>query len=250
MRLGIISDIHEDITSLRRALAGLKEFGVDEIVCLGDIVGYNVEFFRHWQDREATGCINLVKKSCIRVIPGNHDLFSIRKTPLFRGGYKYEPNWYDLDYRRRKQMGEGKIWLYEESELAALLDATGRSYLDSLPETESLVTDNHKLLFTHYIYPNVTGSEAGFAEDLPGFRDHLRWMNAKGFDLSFSGHGHIEGLAVADDKSYAEYGFGHTVKISEGTAVVVPAIIRGKKAPGYLTFDTQSLEVTAHRLPD
>lgn len=250
MRLGIISDIHEDITNLRKTLAGLNETGVDEVVCLGDIVGFNVEFFSQWQDRDAVACINLVKNSCIRVIPGNHDFFAIRKVPVYRGGFEYAPNWYGLDYHTRKHMGNGKIWLYEETELSARLDAPCRAYLDSLPETDSLHTDNLKLLFTHYIYPNVTGSETGFTENRENFRDHLRWMNAKGFHMSFSGHGHIEGVLIANEAGYTEYGFHQTVKISNGSAIVVPAIVRGRRAPGFVTFNTESLEIMAHPLPD
>ena len=246
MQLGIISDIHEDITNLKTALGRLNELRVDEIVCLGDIVGYNVERLPFWQDRDAKACINLVKNSCTKVIPGNHDLFAIRKIPAYRGGFRFTKNWYDLDFYIRKQKGEDKVWLYEETELSALPGAAGKAYLDSLPETESLITKNGKLLFTHYIYPDVTGSEAGFAENREAFQEHLMWMKSKGFDLSFSGHGHIEGLAVADGKSYHEYDFNQVVKISMGSAVVCPAIARGKKTPGFIIFDTRSLKATAH----
>lgn len=250
MRIGIISDIHEDIINLQKAISALKGLQVDEVVCLGDTVGCNVESIQRWQDRDATACINLVKNSCTKVIPGNHDLFAIRKIPVYRGGFKVDHNWYDLDYNVRKQKGEGKIWLYEETELSALLDASGRAYLDSLSEMASLEAGNRKLLFTHYIYPNVTGSEAGFVKTREGFQKHLNWMKSNGFHLSFSGHGHVEGLAVATSKGFFEYGYNQHVKISEGTAVVAPAIVRGKKAPGFLTFDTRSGETIAHPLRD
>jgi hypothetical protein len=41
MRLGILSDIHEDVDGLRWALAVLKDQGTDRIMVLGDVCGMN-----------------------------------------------------------------------------------------------------------------------------------------------------------------------------------------------------------------
>ncbi len=40
-RYGIIADVHSNIESLKSVLAELEKEGVDEILCLGDVVGYN-----------------------------------------------------------------------------------------------------------------------------------------------------------------------------------------------------------------
>ncbi len=40
MLLGVISDIHEDIIALEKALTFLEKRNCDQIICLGDIVGY------------------------------------------------------------------------------------------------------------------------------------------------------------------------------------------------------------------
>ena len=43
VRQAIISDIHGNAEALRAVMADIDHEGVDEIVCLGDIVGYGPE---------------------------------------------------------------------------------------------------------------------------------------------------------------------------------------------------------------
>ena len=59
----IISDIHSNLEALQAVLEDIKKQGVDEIYCLGDIVGYGPN------PRE---CVDLVMK-CKMVLLGNHD---------------------------------------------------------------------------------------------------------------------------------------------------------------------------------
>ena len=59
----IISDIHSNLEALQAVLEDVKKNNVDEIYCLGDIVGYGPN------PRE---CIDLVMK-CKMVLLGNHD---------------------------------------------------------------------------------------------------------------------------------------------------------------------------------
>ncbi|MBF8251238.1 MAG: calcineurin-like phosphoesterase, partial [Deltaproteobacteria bacterium] len=64
MRYAIISDIHSNLEALEAVLAKISGFKVDEILCLGDIVGYNAN---------PNECIDIVKRTGIRCIMGNHD---------------------------------------------------------------------------------------------------------------------------------------------------------------------------------
>lgn len=248
MLLGFISDIHEDTVNLEKALHLLKTLDTPEIVCLGDIVGYNVQWFNAWKKRDANACVNLIKNNCIRVIPGNHDLFALRKLPEYRGGFRYAQNWYNLDFSERQNLGSGKVWLYEDLELSALLNRSTRTYLDSLPEINYLSINGLNLCFTHYIYPNITGSGEGFVENHEDITGHLKWMNRQGFDIGFCGHGHVEGLAVGSNTTFRNYGFDQRVKISPGSVVIAPPVVRGHRKTGVLTFDTETMIVTAHQL--
>ena len=64
MRYGIVSDVHSNIEALHAVLAALDEERVDQLLCLGDIVGYGPS------PNEC--CTSLVQRGCIS-IAGNHD---------------------------------------------------------------------------------------------------------------------------------------------------------------------------------
>jgi predicted phosphodiesterase len=74
MRYAIIADIHSNLAAFQAVLEDIHgKGGVDEIWCLGDIVGYGPE---------PRQCIELVKKYCAVCIAGNHDLAAIGKMEL------------------------------------------------------------------------------------------------------------------------------------------------------------------------
>jgi putative phosphoesterase len=62
MRIGLISDIHANLPAFEAVLDDIPE--VDELVCLGDIVGYNPF---------PAECVELVRRECDYVLQGNHD---------------------------------------------------------------------------------------------------------------------------------------------------------------------------------
>jgi len=65
MKYAIISDIHSNLQALRTVLDLCKK-DIDEIICLGDIVGYNAN---------PSECINLIRinPKIKHIIKGNHD---------------------------------------------------------------------------------------------------------------------------------------------------------------------------------
>ncbi len=66
MRCAIIADIHANLAALQAVLEDIAAQGdVDEIWCLGDIVGYGPD---------PAACINLVRKVSKLCVSGNHDL--------------------------------------------------------------------------------------------------------------------------------------------------------------------------------
>ncbi len=64
MRIALISDIHANLEALQATLDAIAAQGVDRIVCLGDIVGYNTD---------AAACIALLRQAGAVCIAGNHD---------------------------------------------------------------------------------------------------------------------------------------------------------------------------------
>jgi len=65
VRIAAVSDIHANLPALEAVLAATEDAGVDEVWCLGDVVGYGVE---------PDGCADLVRERCAVCLVGNHDL--------------------------------------------------------------------------------------------------------------------------------------------------------------------------------
>ena len=79
MRYAILSDIHgndEALSAVFRDIAQVKdEYGapMDQIWCLGDVVGYGPE---------PSECVRRIRSSCDICIAGNHDWAAIEKLDL------------------------------------------------------------------------------------------------------------------------------------------------------------------------
>jgi diadenosine tetraphosphatase ApaH/serine/threonine PP2A family protein phosphatase len=65
VRVAAISDIHANLAALEAVLEAIDEVGVEEIWCLGDVVGYGAE---------PDECADLVRERCSLCLVGNHDL--------------------------------------------------------------------------------------------------------------------------------------------------------------------------------
>ena len=64
MKRAIISDIHGNLEALEAVLAHIKTQSVDEIFCLGDVIGYGPK---------PCECLNAVMDNCTVALLGNHD---------------------------------------------------------------------------------------------------------------------------------------------------------------------------------
>lgn len=65
MRVAVISDIHANLPALEAVLEAIDSAEVEEIWCLGDVLGYGAE---------PNECADLVRKRCAICLVGNHDL--------------------------------------------------------------------------------------------------------------------------------------------------------------------------------
>src|SRR2546422_9645043 len=68
MQIAIISDVHANLEALRSVLADVRRRGIERVVCLGDVVGYNC--FPH-------ETLAVLREKGIPIVHGNHDLMAI-----------------------------------------------------------------------------------------------------------------------------------------------------------------------------
>ena len=96
---GIIGDIHGNLEGLQAVLAELQRRRVSDLLCIGDVIGYNAD---------SNECVALVRQRGIRTIAGNHDLIGIRRLGFERCSNKAR---YSLT-RTREQLSQDSIaWL-------------------------------------------------------------------------------------------------------------------------------------------
>lgn len=70
-RLAVISDVHGNYPALKAVLEDIDKSNIDEIICLGDVVGYYCQ---------VNECIDLIRERGILCLLGNHDYYMISGT--------------------------------------------------------------------------------------------------------------------------------------------------------------------------
>jgi predicted phosphodiesterase len=73
MRYGLISDIHANLEALEAVLAALKDEGAEQILCLGDVIGYGPN---------PNECVKLIQQHAAVCLIGNHDEASLGRVDL------------------------------------------------------------------------------------------------------------------------------------------------------------------------
>jgi predicted phosphodiesterase len=248
MKIGIVTDIHENAMLLEEALRVMALSKCDEIVCLGDIVGYDSRFYRYDDSRSAKKCVRLIRSTCRWVTAGNHDLYAARVFPSYSNGFSYPDNWYDLDPFQRKIISAGKVWCYE-GEATNDLSGDDISYLRSIPEY--IITDQPGLpcLFTHYFAPDFTGSTTTYIERGSQLKYHWQTLKNKGAGYSFSGHchSHFTGFAYKSGSLYSKaiHSFsGNRFNLGkEMVAVILPPLSGEKGRRGFSILDTDNMVI-------
>jgi predicted phosphodiesterase len=72
---GVIGDVHGNLEALIATLSALERHRPEQLLCVGDIVGYNAD---------ADACASLLQERGARAIAGNHDLIGVRRLGIER----------------------------------------------------------------------------------------------------------------------------------------------------------------------
>lgn len=167
MRVGLISDLHANVTALDAVLAELDRVGVDRLICLGDIVDIGPE---------PSEVVGRVRERCDLVIGGNHD-------PLDEG--PSIPFLADIEQWTRDA-----------------LSAEDRAWLDALEDETTIDVDGHRLLCVHGSPSARTDNVLASTEEAT-----LRgWLGDRDFDVMVCGHTHVQLLRRLGKRSIVNVG--------------------------------------------
>ena len=101
MRYGILGDIHANLSALETVLACLAKDGVDQLVSVGDVVGYGAA---------PRQCIALLREAGALVVLGNHDAAVIEQLDMmYFNAYARDA----VLWTRRAIAKEDREWLGE-----------------------------------------------------------------------------------------------------------------------------------------
>ncbi len=164
MRIGLISDIHGNYSALLTALGWLRRQSIDQIVCAGDLVGYNAQVVE---------VVERIAQEGIACVRGNHE--ALLDTP---------EAWPNLSELKRKSL--------EFSHRN--LDTGARAFLSALPLKLRFDWDGRSVLMVHgsprdplyeYLYPEklVTFTEDPHAEVVVLGHTHKQFQQRSGSTL-------------------------------------------------------------------
>jgi predicted phosphodiesterase len=158
-KIGIISDIHGNLHALEKVLSELNRSSVDEIWCLGDIIGYGAF---------PSECIEIIKENCSIILGGNHDLAAAGNVVLS-----------DFNYEARVAVE----WTVEQ------LSADELSFLGSLSPVKKIEFEKRSLLLSHGSPVDPVWEYVFSASDVVRA---LYAMEERCSDICFLGHSHIQ----------------------------------------------------------
>ncbi len=247
MKIGIVSDIHEDIMMLKNAMQVFNRKNCDILACLGDITGFSDHYYEHGETHDAHQCIEIIKNHFDIVVKGNHDLNVLKELPHFHAGIEYPDDWFELPANKKKSLTNDRVWLYEEEHHHNLMKED-LDFLKEVPEVAFFDAGNYKLMFSHYIFPDLSGSLKKFHHDVYDFLEHFRFMNENNIKFSFCGHFHVNGAHVVHQKGIKRKGFRKTRIKNRPHCIVGPVIASGGGSKGIMIFDTVKLELNILKL--
>ena len=185
----IISDIHGNLEALERVIADIKELGISEVYCLGDIIGYGPN------PRE---CIDIIMESCQVTILGNHDQAALFDPEGFNTGAERAIFW------TRSQLESGDAHGNE----------TRWEFLGELPRMRR----EEEFLFVHGSARNPL-NEYVFPEDVYNQRKMERIFGLVD-RYCFQGHTHIPGVFTEDYNFLSPDELGYELDLADQKVLI------------------------------
>lgn len=189
MKRAIISDIHGNLEAFQAVLSDIDRQGIQEIICLGDIVGYGPN---------PCECVDLVARCKLGVL-GNHDQGALFDPEGFSSAAEKAIFW------TRDQL---------ESQGTEEQRAARCNYLAELPRVARL----NGLLFVHGS-PRNPLSEYIFPDDVYNPKK-LEKLFALVEKACFQGHTHVPGVFTSHGKFFAPSDIGMSFVLGNDKAMI------------------------------
>ena len=210
----------EDYENLRKILQKAESKGFDKLICLGDISGFSMPYYKYEKTRNASACLSLLREKCEIITPGNHDLHAAGIDPKLPEVLEGQETWqHELDLESG----------YSEEEI---------NFLAGLPYYKIFPVPSGNILFSHYVYPNLTGFVKGLYSWEVEFKAHFEFMKEKDCYISFTGHAHPGGFYKVDSRDFKHYRKRSIKIISFPSLIGIPPATRNQHQSSFCIFDT------------
>ena len=223
MKRAIISDIHGNFEALTAVMGRIGDINLDEIICLGDIIGYGPDPVK---------CLDTVIEHCQMTILGNHDQAAIFDPEGFN------PVAMKAIFWTRDQL---------EKDSGDLVQMDRRwDFLGDLPRRH----DEGEFLFVHGS-PRDATNEYVFPETIYE-KDLLKLLMSRFEKLCFQGHTHIPGVFTESGSFIAPEERDHFFRL-DGEKCMVNVGSVGQPRDGnprscFVVLDTEEKTVEYHRV--
>lgn len=223
MKRAVISDIHGNYEALTMVLQHIEEQSVDEIICLGDIIGYGPDPLK---------CLDHVMENCQLTILGNHDQAAV-----------FDPEGFNPVAMR------AILWTREQLEN----DNTNREKLDrrwdflnELPRRH----DEGKYLFVHGS-PRDPTNEYVFPEHIYE-KSRMQMLMNRFEQWCFQGHTHIPGVFTESGSFLEPSQQDHFFRLTSDKCMINVGSVGQPRDEDpracYIILDTDEESVQFHRV--
>jgi len=197
--LAIISDIHSNTTALAAVLADIGERNVEQIYCLGDVVGYGPE---------PEACLDMIIEKSSVALMGNHDYAVV-----------YEPNQFNIGAE------SACFWTRQrlEQENNRQRQNTWWDFLGNLP-VKHLIPEGElaggEMVFVHGS-PRRPINEYIFPDDVYNNPSKVQGLFDRFANICFVGHTHVPGVFTDSPDFYSPNELENIYEITPGRKAII-----------------------------
>lgn len=222
MQIAVFSDIHANLPALEAVLRDTDEVGVEELWCLGDVIGYGAD---------PDACVDLVRERADVCLVGNHDLAALG----------------ELDTTTFSSAAAAAVeWTAANSTDASLRFLRGLEPADTSRAAALYHASPRDPIWEYVLWPEQAAE----------------CLTVQESRVSFVGHSHValffsaaEPGATAGRPPEArgwQAGAGTKLEIDDGRWLINPGSVGqprdGDPRAAWLELDTDSWQVTYHRV--